>query len=102
MEKQADIGIVEEFRLEFIEFWNRLPDKMLFFVMLVAWLLLFQFLGNSTLGYEPTHSLFRWMYICYSPEREAAFSDDRHGLVMLFVVPALFWVRRKQLISITL
>lgn len=96
MEKSADIGILEEFRLEF---WDRLPDKGLFFAMLGAWLVLFQFFGNSTLGYEPTHSLFRWMYIAYSPGQEAAFSDDQHGLIMLFVVPILFWFRRKDLFS---
>jgi exosortase len=99
MEKQADIGIVEEFRLEF---WDKLSDKGLFFVLLAAWLALFHFFGNSTIGYEPTHSLFRWMYIAYSPGREAAFSDDKHGLIMLFVVPFLFWVRRKELFSVQL
>jgi len=41
-----------------VECWRRLPNKFFFFGMLAAWLALFQFLGNSILGYIHTSSLF--------------------------------------------
>jgi len=41
--------------------WNQLPNKGLFFTLLAAWLLFFQYLGNATFGYVDTASLFGWM-----------------------------------------
>ena len=52
MEKQPANGILEDFRMEFMDCWQRLPNKGLFLVLLVAWLALFHFLGNATLGYH--------------------------------------------------
>ena len=45
--------------------WRRLPNKVFFFLLLAAWLALFQFLGNSILGYIHTPSLFSWMHEAY-------------------------------------
>ena len=50
-------GVVETFWTEFMGCWHRLPNKGLFFGLLGAWLLLFQFLGNGTFGYVDTASL---------------------------------------------
>ena len=44
------------------EQWQVLPNKVLFFTLAVAWVALFAFLGNATLGYINTPSLFVWMF----------------------------------------
>lgn len=96
-------GILEEFRVEFLECWRKVPNKGFFLFLLGAWLVLFQFLGNSTLGYIRTPSLMTWMYIAYvpipQPGQEEQLSEDGHGLIMPLVVLGLFWWKRKELIS---
>ena len=78
MEKQPTDGILEEFRLEFLDCWRRLPNKGFFFILLAAWLALFQAVGNSTLGFihsprysqralSRTHSLSRLRTSCWAP-----------------------------------
>ena len=49
----------------------------MWFGMFAAWLALFHFLGNSTLGYIGTHSLFGWMRYCYNNQ-----PDDEHGFLI--------------------
>ena len=96
-------GILEEFRIEFLYCWERLPNKVFFLVLLLSWLSLFQFLGNSTLGYTSTPSLMVWMYRIYTAggpnliESEASFV-----LLIPFVVLFLFWLKRKELVSLEL
>ena len=46
---------------EISRLWAGLPDKPLFFALFVTWLVFFHLLGNSTLGYIDTHSLYAWM-----------------------------------------
>ena len=99
MEKQPTNGILEDFRIELLDCWRRLPNKGLFFLLLVAWLALSQFLGNSTLGYIPTPSLLQWMYIAYASNTDASGSDDSHAKIVPFIVLALFWWKRKQLLA---
>jgi len=77
--------------------WRALPDKGLFFGLFVIWLLLFQFLGNSSLGYVRTPSLFQWMFVAYN--KESLISDDAHGNLIPFLVLGLLWWRRKELLS---
>ena len=77
--------------------WQRLPDKGLFFALLAAWLALFHFLGNSTFGYVDTPSLFHWMYNAYNSKSPTA--DDGHANLIPFVVLALFWWKRKELLA---
>jgi exosortase len=101
MEKQTENGILEDFRLDFVDCWQRLPNKGFFLILLVAWLALFQFLGNSTQGYISTPSLLQWMHIVYGREDPSG-SDDSHGQFIPFVVLALFWWKRKQLIALPL
>jgi exosortase len=74
--------------------WNSLPNKVLFFGLLAAWMVLFQFWGNITLGYVKTHSLFGWLYFVYTTS-----ADDEHGLLIPIVVLALFWWKRKELLD---
>jgi len=102
MEKDTGNGVLEDFRIQFLECWQRLPNKALFLVLLVAWLALFQFLGNATLGYINTPSLLTWMRIAYVSNPDANGSDDSHGKLIPFVVIALFWWKRKQLMALSL
>jgi len=99
MEKQPANGILEDFRLELVDCWQRLPNKGFFFILLVAWLALFQFLGNSTEGYIPTASLLQWMYIVYQPSVDAGANDDSHGRWVPLLVLGLLWWKRKQLFA---
>ena len=78
-------------------FWRRLPNKALFFSLLIAWVALFHFLGNSTLGYGATSSLFDWMFKAYTADTPVA--DDGHGVIMPFLVLGLMWWKREQLLA---
>ena len=84
----------------FSECWRRLPNKELFFPLLLAWLAFFHFLGNSTLGYFPKPSLFEWMYNAYTSKSPTA--DDGHGTLIPIVVLVLFWWKRKELLALPL
>jgi exosortase len=86
-------GMSQEMR----DCWRRLPNKTFFFVLLAAWVALFQLLGSSTFGYSDTPSLFRWMYEAYIAETVVA--DDSHGLLIPFVVLGLMWWKRQELLS---
>jgi len=97
MDNQKTKNLVSGFSTEFVSCWRQLPDKGLFFVLLAAWLVLFQFLGNSTFGYIDTPSLYYWMWNAYNNEHPAA--DDSHGNLIPFVVLGLFWWKRKALLS---
>lgn len=81
---------------ELTQCWNSLPNKALFFPLLVLWLALFQFLGNSTFGYVDTPSIFYWMYDAYN----APISEDGHGNLIPLVVLVLFWMKRDVLMKV--
>ena len=85
-------GFLEEFK----SCWEALSNKGFFFGLLAAWLALFLFIGNSTLGYVNTPSLLAWMYDVYN----AANSEDGHGNLIPFAVLVLFWWKRKELLAI--
>jgi exosortase len=88
---------IEEFRTEFLRCWHLLPNKGIFFGLLAAWLLLFQFLGNGTFGYVDTSSLLQWMYEAYNNKQ--ADVDDGQGNLIPFVILGLFWWKRRELLS---
>lgn len=100
--RQPANGILEDFRIDFLECWRRMPNKGLFLTLLVAWLALFHFLGNATLGYIPTPSLLGWMHAAYASSPDATGNDDSHGKLIPFVVLAIFWYKRKQLMALPL
>ena len=75
--------------------WQRLPNKAFFFVLLAAWLALFQFFGNAILGYVHTPSLFSWMHGQYDNPS----ADDGHGNFIPFLVIGLFWWKRRELLA---
>lgn len=87
---------LREFPAEFARCWQALPNKGLFLVLFAVWLLIFQFLGNSTFGYIDSSSLFSWMDNAYSNSD----GQDSHGYLIPFVVLALFWWKRQQLLAL--
>jgi exosortase len=99
MQNQPDIGILEEFRIDFLDCWRRLPNKGFFFFLLAAWVAVFQFFGNSTLGFIKSPSLLVWMYLAYMPSE---MGDDGQGYIVPFVVLGLYWWKRKELVALPL
>ncbi|MBN2507008.1 MAG: exosortase/archaeosortase family protein [Verrucomicrobia bacterium] len=75
--------------------WREMPDKPLAAVLLAAWVALFHFFGNSTLGYTPTHSLFGWMEYAYRMS-----ADDAHGRLIPWVVLGICWWKRDVLLAV--
>ena len=101
MSAESANGVLEDFRIEFSEYWQRLPNKGFFLALLTAWVALFQFYGNSTLGYVNTHSLFYWMYDAFTAGgRSDAFEEETVGLVIPAVVLVVLWLRRRSLIAL--
>jgi exosortase len=78
-----------------VDCWHRLPNKAFFFALLAAWALLFQYWGNSILGYVRTPSLFSWMHGQYNNPN----ADDGHGNFIPFLVIGLFWWKRRELLA---
>ncbi|GDY22814.1 exosortase [Verrucomicrobiota bacterium] len=89
-------AVGESFADELKRYWVTWPEKGFFLGLLVAWLVLFHRLGNSTLGYVDTASLFQWLYTAYNSPS----SDDGHGNLIPFVVLGLFWWRREELLAV--
>src|SRR2546429_121325 len=90
--------------------WRCTPDKAVFFVLLAAWFALFHLLGNSTLGYVNTPSLFGWwiwvntrgldnagMWEAFKTVMSA---DEAHVWFVPFVVLGLLWWKRPQLMQL--
>src|SRR5690349_19188926 len=103
MERQPTSRPGQGFWTDFRDCWQRLPNKGFFLGLLVAWLALFQFLGNSTLGYFRTRSLLHWMYITdTSTVGNLLDSEGAFSLLIPLVVLVLFWLKRRQLISLPL
>ena len=93
---------IQDFRRSFLNYWRQLPNKAFFLLLLIAWLALFQFFGNTTLGYirSQSPSLFVWLLNAYDPEGKYARSDDGHGVIIPFIVLGLFWWKRKELLAV--
>jgi exosortase len=91
-----------DWRTDTVECWHRLPNKAFFFALLAAWALLFQFLGNSILGYVHTSSLFAWLYNIYNVGGADTATDDSYGNLIPFLVVGIFWWKRKELLALPL
>ena len=83
------------FREELAYCWEQMPQKALFLILLGAWLALFCLLGNPTLGYIDTPSIFGWLEWVYKKS-----ADDAHGRLIPLVVAVLFWMKRRELLAI--
>jgi exosortase len=98
VDNQSTTGILDEFQTELVDGWNRLPNKVFFFILLGAWLALFQFLGNSTFGYIATPSLLKWTYLLATQRYGEGEMDDSQMMIAPLVVLGLFWWKRKELL----
>jgi len=81
-------GFVEELRA----FGDAVPHKTVFVVLLLAWIGLFHFLGNPTLGYIATRSMFGWM--------QPRTTDDSLGNFVPLIVIGLLWWKRAELAAV--
>jgi exosortase len=79
--------------------WDSLPHKAAFGVLVAAWAALFHFLGNSTLGYIPSESMFGWLNAVYEGGAKLG-RDDELGLVVPWLVGAIILVRRTELAEV--
>jgi len=100
MSEQTQPGAPEGFQANFADCWRRLPNKGFFFLLLAAWLALFQFLGNSVFGYIHSPSLLYWMFNSYNSQSGSG--DDAYGDIIPFLVIGLFWWKRKELLALPL
>ena len=89
-----------DWRTDTLACWRRLPNKAFFFTLLTAWLLLFQFWGNSILGYVHTSSIFGWLSEAYNNPGSA--EDAGHGKFIPLLVIGLFWWKRRELLELPL
>jgi len=95
-EVQNSPGQTPGFTTELLDCWKQLPNKAFFLILLAAWCLLFQFLGNATFGYINSSSLFMWMANAY----DKGDRSDEYGFLIPFVVLVLFWWKRKELLAL--
>lgn len=96
--EQATTGVLDEFQTDLVDGWRRLPNKEFFFLLLGAWLALFQFLGNSTFGFLDTPSLLKWMYLIGNAKSAEGEVDDNQMIIAPLIVIGLFWWKRKELL----
>ena len=100
IEHEESLAAGESDQRRFVEELRHLaaavPDKMVFAILLVAWLALFQFLGNSTFGYANTPSLFEWLQTVYN----ASPDDESFGYLIPAAIVALLWWKRAELIAV--
>ncbi len=73
-----------------------LPNRLIFGILFAAWVVLFHFLGNSTLGYVNTPSIFGWLYALYQNDSPADSGDELCPMIP-FLVLGLFYLKRKEL-----
>lgn len=85
-------GIVAESQ----SIWRATPNRAALLILLTAWVVLFHWLGNSTLGYVNTPSLFGWWTWTLKNT-----PDEEHAWLIPFVVLALLWSRRDEFLSLT-
>jgi exosortase len=93
----ASVAQGPSFLEEASDLWRRLPHKLLFLILLGAWIALFHVYGNATLGYVRSSSLFGWAHSVYTWEA----GDDQHGLYIPWIVPVFLWLKRKELAEIS-
>jgi exosortase len=87
---------LDQFRREFAICWQKMPGIGWFLLLAAAWTLLFAVLGNATLGYVNTSSLFGWLdWVCSRKN-----TGDEHIPFMLLVVLGLFWWKRQELTDV--
>lgn len=77
------------------EEWRLMPNRGFFLALAAGWVALFACLGNPKFNSGDPASLMAWMYGVYT----ASTLDEGHGLLIPFVVLALYWWKRKELVK---
>jgi exosortase len=77
------------------QFVESLPSKLQFLLVAIAWVVLFQFLGNSSFGYASTPSLFSWLVAVYESN-----PDDSLGYIIPPLILALLYAKRDHLVPL--
>ncbi len=77
------------------EEWRQLPNQWFLGFLAAAWVALFAFLGVPDFQGLGTRSLPVWLFDIYT----APALDEGHGLILPFVVVALYWWKRKELVA---
>ena len=75
--------------------WRATPNRVALLVLLGVWVGLFQWLGNSTLGYVNSPSLFGWWSWTMKNT-----PDEEHAYLIPFVVVVLLWSRRGEFLKL--
>jgi exosortase len=75
--------------------WRSVPHAWTFLLLATAWIVLFNFLGNSTLGYVNTPSLFGWW-----EWMQTRAPEDAHTFFVPLVSAYLIWHRRQDFAAI--
>src|ERR1041384_7492906 len=100
---------IEQCRLDLVEVWRKMPYKGVFLGLLGAWVVLFHFLGNSTLGYVHTPSLFGWWIGVHtqglvtgegSAIVQVLSSEEGFAWVIPLVVFGMLWWKRTELMAL--
>lgn len=78
-----------------VDRWRQVPNRGVLLGLLAGWIVLFQFLGNSTLGYVSSPSMFRWWAWTMH-----GIHDQEHAYVMPAVVLGLLWWKREDLAAL--
>src|SRR5437867_9601335 len=94
---------------ELVGVWRQMPNRAALVCLLGAWIVLFQFLGNSTLGYAHTPSLFGWWFWVYTRAGQGPDGsvdiiriltvDEAYAWFVPFVVMGLLWCKRSELVA---
>jgi len=75
--------------------WRQLPNQGFLGWLTLAWVALFACLGVPDFNGVDTRSLPAWLFYMYTSPAQ----DEGHGLIIPFVVLALYWWKRKELVA---
>ena len=75
--------------------WRQLPNRGFFLTLAAAWTVLFCIWGVAKFNVLDPSSLFAWIYNIDTSSNV----DEQHGLLIPFVVLALYWWKRKELVA---
>ncbi len=68
------------------------PHRLTVAGLLVGWVVVFVFWGNSTFGYSDSPSMFGWLHYAYSIDEE-----NQHGYLIPIIVGILLYLKRGSL-----
>ncbi|HXJ60877.1 MAG TPA: exosortase/archaeosortase family protein [Verrucomicrobiae bacterium] len=95
---------------EILAVWRQMPSRWVLVGLLGAWVAVFHWLGNSTLGYTANPSLFGWWYWVFTRMGElpdgtfdlgaVLSADEAYAWFIPLVTLWLLWSRREELVAL--